>query len=147
MQLLSIKYSRDYQKCSACAKQNKTARLSETIWSSFLLSILIKAVISLYAVWCAWKSWKSKFWNGDKYKWNLYLNEIAHVNLHPMNNVIIKFIKASSFLEILQNSQENTYVRVFKKETLAQVFSCEFCEISKNTFCTKHLWTTASEVK
>ena len=28
----------------------------------------------------------------------------------------------------------------FKKETLAQVFSCEFCEISKNTFFTKHLW-------
>ena len=31
-----------------------------------------------------------------------------------------------------------------KKETLAQVFSCEFCEISKNTFFTEHLWTTAS---
>ena len=31
-----------------------------------------------------------------------------------------------------------------KKETLAQVFSCEFCEISKNTFYTKHLLTTAS---
>ena len=28
--------------------------------------------------------------------------------------------------------------------TLAQVFSCEFCEISKNTFFTEHLWTTAS---
>ena len=27
----------------------------------------------------------------------------------------------------------------FKKETLAQVFSCEFCEISKNTFFTEHL--------
>ena len=26
-----------------------------------------------------------------------------------------------------------------KKETLAQVFSCEFCEISKNTFLTEHL--------
>ena len=41
------------------------------------------------------------------------------------------------FLEISQNSQENTCARVFffiKKETLAQVFSCEFCEISKNTF-------------
>ena len=25
-----------------------------------------------------------------------------------------------------------------------QVFSCEFCEISKNTFFTEHLWTTAS---
>ena len=30
-----------------------------------------------------------------------------------------------------------------KKETLAQVFSCEFCEISKNTFFTEHVWTTA----
>ena len=45
------------------------------------------------------------------------------------------------FSEISQNSQENTCARVsiliklfIKKETLAQVFSCEFCEISKNTF-------------
>ena len=42
-------------------------------------------------------------------------------------------------LEILQNLQENNCARVFfnkvvgnfiEKETLAQVFSCEFCEIS-----------------
>ena len=32
-----------------------------------------------------------------------------------------------------------------KKDTLAQVFSCEFCEISKNTFFTEHIWVTASE--
>ena len=46
------------------------------------------------------------------------------------------------FLEISQNSQENTCARAsflikfsfIKKETLVQVFSCEFCEISKNTF-------------
>ena len=31
------------------------------------------------------------------------------------------------------------------KETLAQVFSCEFCKISKNSFFTEHLRTTASE--
>ena len=31
-----------------------------------------------------------------------------------------------------------------KKETLVQVFSCEFCEISKNTFFTQHLRVTAS---
>ena len=31
-----------------------------------------------------------------------------------------------------------------KKETLAQVFSCEFCDISKNTFFTEHIWATAS---
>ena len=50
------------------------------------------------------------------------------------------------FLEISQNSQENTCARasflimlqaacnIIKKEALAQVFSCEFCEISKSTF-------------
>ena len=31
-----------------------------------------------------------------------------------------------------------------KKESLAQVFSCEFCEISKNTFLTEHLRATTS---
>ena len=48
-------------------------------------------------------------------------------------------------LEISQNSQENSFVRISfltklqEKGTLAQVFSCEFCEISKNTFFTEHL--------
>ena len=33
---------------------------------------------------------------------------------------------------------------LFLKETLAQVFSSEFCEISKNTFFAEHLWVNAS---
>ena len=33
---------------------------------------------------------------------------------------------------------------LIKKETLAQVFSCEFCQISKNIFYTEHPWATAS---
>ena len=76
------------------------------------------------------------------------------------------------FLEISQNSQENNCARVsflinlqasalqlyqktgtllrkswnfIKKETLAQVFSCEFCEISKKTSFTEHLRTTPSQ--
>ena len=62
------------------------------------------------------------------------------------------------FIEISQNSQESTCARVsfllnlqaeacnfIKKETLAQVFSCEFWEISKNNFfTTEHLWAIAS---
>ena len=45
------------------------------------------------------------------------------------------------FLEISQNSQENTCASNFiKKEILAQIFSCEFCEISKNTFSYRTLW-------
>ena len=38
------------------------------------------------------------------------------------------FLKACNFIE---------------KETMAQVFPCEFCEISKNTFFTEHLPVTA----
>ena len=53
------------------------------------------------------------------------------------------------FLEISHNLQKNTCARVSffnftKKEALAQVFSCEFCEILKNTFFTENLWTIAS---
>ena len=33
-----------------------------------------------------------------------------------------------------------------KKEALAQVFSCKFCEISKKIFSTEHFWATASGV-
>ena len=78
------------------------------------------------------------------------------------------------FLEISQNSQENTFARVsfliklqakvyyfIKKETLAQVFFCEFFELSKNTFFieqlrwlllhfraifVKHLWVNAFQL-
>ena len=33
-----------------------------------------------------------------------------------------------------------------KKEALAQVFSCDFCEVFNFTFFTEHLWTTAIEI-
>ena len=42
--------------------------------------------------------------------------------------------------EILQNLQA-----LDLQLYLAQVFSCEFYKISKNTFFTEHPWTTASE--
>ena len=47
----------------------------------------------------------------------------------------------SLFLIKLQAFQS----KACKKETLAQVFRSEFCEISKNTFFTEHLLATASE--
>ena len=58
------------------------------------------------------------------------------------------------FLEISQNSQENTFARdssfnkvaglyrsFIQKETLARAFSCEFCEISTHTSGQKLLTT------
>ena len=57
------------------------------------------------------------------------------------------------FLELSQSSQENNCARVsfliklqakvcnfIKKKTLAQVFFCEFYEISKNNIYIEHLW-------
>ena len=52
------------------------------------------------------------------------------------------------FLEISKNSQENTCARIsflIKNESLAQVFSCEFCEISKNTYSYRTPPVAASE--
>ena len=45
------------------------------------------------------------------------------------------------FLEMSQNSQENTQENTH--ESPAEVFSCEFCGISKNNFFTEQLWMTA----
>ena len=57
------------------------------------------------------------------------------------------------FSKFSQNSQENTCARVsfsiklqaeaynfIKKVTLAQLFSCEFCEYFENTFFIDYLW-------
>ena len=60
-----------------------------------------------------------------------------------------------AFLKILQNSLGNTKARAsfliklqacnfIKKDTLAQVFSCEFSVVSKNIFFTEYLRATAS---
>ena len=53
-------------------------------------------------------------------------------------------------LKISQNSQENTWVSFLIKlyawqETLALVFSCEFCEIFKNTVFREHFRVTVSD--
>ena len=64
------------------------------------------------------------------------------------------------FLEISENSQENTRARVsfliklqawglklYQKIDSGTVVFLRILEISKNTFFTEHLWTTASEIR
>ena len=54
-------------------------------------------------------------------------------------------LRKKMFLKISQNSQENPCARVsfltnfVKKKTLAQVFSCEFCKMFKNTCFEEHV--------
>ena len=49
-----------------------------------------------------------------------------------------KFTGKHHFKSLFFNKVAGNFI---KKETLAQVFSCKFCEISKNTFLTELLWT------
>ena len=51
------------------------------------------------------------------------------------------------FLKISQISQENTCIGDSKKEAPTQLFSCEYCEIFKNTYFQEHLRMTASVLK
>ena len=44
---------------------------------------------------------------------------------------------------LFQKSCRPQACNFIKKETLAQLFFCEFCEISKNNLFTKYFWTTA----
>ena len=81
------------------------------------------------------------------------LPHINSVNLYKIDELTEKFRSSHKrcsikkvFLKISQNPQENTCARVsflkklqaapatLLKNTLAQVFSCEFCEFFKNTF-------------
>ena len=53
-------------------------------------------------------------------------------NILSSEALVQRFSVKKVLLEISQNSQEAC--NFVKKEALAQAFSCEFCEISKNTF-------------
>ena len=84
--------------------------------------------------------------------WGQLLVEVLSEHIRPetvTRRCSVKMVP----LKITQNSQESISVRVsflirlqvkacnfIKKETLTQVFSCEFGEIFKNTFFIEYLW-------
>ena len=79
--------------------------------------------------------------------WNS--NRSSHLRRSVRNCVLRNFaiftgkhLCQTLFLIKLQASAYN----FIKKQTLAQVFSCECSEISKNTFFTEHVWATAYRV-
>ena len=65
-------------------------------------------------------------------------------NVFCKKGVLRNFAKFTG-KNLCQNLFFNKNCNFTKKETLPRVFSCEFYKISKNTFFTEHLRTTASE--
>ena len=70
-----------------------------------------------------WKKWIT-LWNEIKYCLGFVNSKVIYVNIY--------WYQVSA-------------CNIINKETLAQVLSCEFCEIFKNTFFTEHLRTTAPD--
>ena len=71
---------------------------------------------------------------------SLTLNKWMSVGTH-LNRIKGSSCTQSYLTALAQFSGACNFI---KKETLTQVFPCEFCEISKSTFFTEHLWATAS---
>ena len=89
--------------------------------------------------------WRSL--DGPRRRWHTQFRS-SHRRCSVRKGVLRNFAKftrkhlcQSLFLTKLQASACN----FIKKEALAQVFSCKFCKISKNTFFIEHLWATASD--
>ena len=72
-------------------------------------------------------------------------------NVSALEPVVRRCSEKKVILKVSKNSTENICARVFflnkeslfKKGTLAQAFSCEFCKIFENTYFTEHLLLTA----
>ena len=58
---------------------------------------------------------------------------------------VIIAVKRTCLNPLMHIPKWSDAINFIKKETLAQVFSCEFCEISKQFFFTEHLQATAFE--
>ena len=56
----------------------------------------------------------------------------------------IKFTGKHLHQSLFFNNAAGQACNFAKKETLAQVYSCKFCEIFKSTCFKKHIWATAS---
>ena len=79
---------------------------------------------------------RHKFWNWSRHSYQvIFLHDqklrikIEVSQERTAEAIVWSYAVQKVFLEILWNSQENAFARVsfIKKETLARVFSCEFC--------------------
>ena len=116
-------------------------------------------IFAKFRGWCSIRAetnlWEQSFKIG---KTKFCLRFKSQKNTEETEAVAQKCSVKKVFLEILQNSQENTYARGFfliklqasacnliKKEALVQLFSSEFYEICKTTFSYRTTSVAASE--
>ena len=118
------------------------AHFSQRYCCSYVYSCLSSACQLVYHI----STLEKKLW------WHISFSStcLCYYGKHPTAAAVQRCSVKKVILEISQNSQEHNCASVsfsiklqdcnfIKKETLAHVFSCEFYEISKNSFFTEHL--------
>ena len=70
--------------------------------------------------------------------------QIATIRRSSHRRCSIKKGVLRNFVKFARKHPCQSLFNFIKKDTLVQVFSCEFCEIFKNTFFIEHLRVTAS---
>ena len=84
---------------------------------------------------------KFAVFTGKQLWWSLLLIKLIKLGLQACNFIEKRLQRRCFSVDIANFYQDCNFI---KKETLAQVFSREFYEISKNTFFTVHVRATAS---
>ena len=111
--------------------------LKTTSWSGFvLLTALTETLFMISKRW-----WVSLLLRLKTTSWS------GFVLLQKPPEVFYKKSVLKNFVKFTGKHLRPEACNFIKKETLAQVFPCEFYEISKNTFFIEHLWTTASVIR
>ena len=77
---------------------------------------------------------KSKFWK---------LFQMFFVKIYKMVSAFINVIYTAWAILFKNTINRSKGCNFAKKETLAQMFSCEFSEFSRNNFFIEHFWATA----
>ena len=65
---------------------------------------------------------------------SLFLTKLQALGLELYWKVVLRNFAKFTWKHLCQSLFVNKTCNFMKKETLVQAFSCEFCEISKNTF-------------
>ena len=119
-----------FYECLENIFQNSSER-----WLLTYENILVYYEISVDSGEIIAKSFKKISWQCSVERILLYLQE----------NETTLFLSFELSLALVMTVKDNRFAQAFsacnfiKKETLAQMFSCKFCEISKNTFFEQHL--------
>ena len=106
----------------------------------FFIEHLLLLTINLYSVYL-YKFFIENFHNTDKRRSSHQRRSIKKAALKNFAVFTGKQLYWSFFLIKLQSIKAATLL----KKTLAQMFSCEFYEISTNNFLTEHFWAIASD--